>query len=126
MIAPQQLETLDPQTRQAVLALMAELSAKDDQLQRAQREASFKQALIDKLSHEMAVLKRQRFATTSEKFAASLNAEQQSLLEDTLDADIAEVEGEIERAPSPPPSSDPIQSRPARKAPKGSKRAPRP
>jgi len=98
VIAPQQLETLDPQTRQAVLALMAELSAKDDQLQRAQREASFKQALIDKLSHEMAVLKRQRFATTSEKFAASLNAEQQSLLEDTLDADIAEVEGEIERA----------------------------
>ena len=34
--------------------------------------------------------------------------------------------GEIERAPSPPPSSDPIQSRPARKAPKGSKRSPRP
>lgn len=34
--------------------------------------------------------------------------------------------GEIERAPSPPPPSDPIQSRPARKAPKGSKRAPRP
>ena len=105
MIAPKQLESLDPQMRQAVLALMAELSAKDDrlreqaeQLDRAQREAAFKQALNDKLAHELAVLKRLKFAATSEKFCAGMSAEQKSLLEETLDSDIAEVEGELERA----------------------------
>ncbi len=112
MIAPQQLDSLDPQTRQAVLALMAELSAKEEllrrsqaealerqqQLDRAQRDAAFKQTLIDKLTHEMAVLKRQKFATTSEKFTSGLNAGQKSLLDEALDADMAEVEGEIERA----------------------------
>ena len=84
---------------------MAEMSAKDEQLrgkavelERAQREAAFKQTLIDKLTHEMAVLKRLKFAATSEKFCAGLSAEQKSLLEETLDGDIAEVTGEIERA----------------------------
>lgn len=90
--------------RQALLALMSELSGKDEQLrdkavelERAQREAAFKQTLIDKLTHEMAVLKRLKFAATSEKFCAGLSAEQKSLLEETLDGDIAEVTGEIER-----------------------------
>jgi transposase len=106
VIAPQQLDSLNQEEmRQALLSLMSELSAKDDQLrdkavalERAQREAAFKQALIDKLTHEMAVLKRLKFAATSEKFRAGLSAEQKSLLEDTLDADIAELTGEIERA----------------------------
>jgi transposase len=99
VIAPQQLESLDPQQmRQALLTLMTELSAKDALLERAQREAAFKQALIDKLTHENAVLKRLKFAATSEKFSAGLSPEQKSLLEETLDSDIAEVQGEIERA----------------------------
>jgi transposase len=98
VIAPQQLDSLDPQARQAVLALMAQVAARDEHLQRLGREIAFKQALIDKLTHENAVLKRLKFAATSEKFAAGLSPEQKSLLEETLDADIAEVQGEIERA----------------------------
>ena len=106
MIASQQFDSLAPeQMRQALLALMSELSAKDEQLrgkavelERVQREAAFKQTLIDKLTHEMAVLKRLKFAATSEKFCAGLSAEQKSLLEETLDCDIAEISGEIERA----------------------------
>lgn len=106
MIAPQHFESLDPETmRQALLALMNELSARDaqlqdraDELERARREAAFKQTVIDKLTHEMAVLKRLKFAATSEKFCASLSAEQKSLLEETMDADIAE---EVERAVPP-------------------------
>ena len=87
----------------ALLALMSELSAKDELLQRRQREAAFKQALIDKLTHENALLKRLKFAATSEKFCAGLSAEQRSLLEETLDTDIAEVAAEIEQAnPSKP------------------------
>jgi transposase len=101
VIAPQQLDELDPQQmREALLALMAHLSAQDELLQRREREVAFKRALIDKLTHEMATLKRQKFAATSEKFRAGLSAEQRSLLEDALDADLAEVSGEINRASS--------------------------
>ena len=99
VISPQQLDTLDPQQmRQALLGLMAEMATKDEQLERQTREVAFKQALVDKLTHELAVLKRLKFAATSEKFCAGLSAEQRSLLEETLDADIAEASGEIERA----------------------------
>ncbi|WP_038215687.1 hypothetical protein, partial [Xenophilus azovorans] len=102
MISAQQLEALDPQVRQAMLSLMAEVAARDEQLrakdaliEQRERDAAFKQALIDKLTHEVAVLKRMKFAATSEKFAGS--AEQKSLLEDTLDEDLAELYREIKR-----------------------------
>ena len=99
VIDTQQLDTLDPQQmRQALLTLMTEMAAKDELLERQTREVAFKQALVDKLTHELAVLKRLKFAATSEKFCAGLSAEQRSLLEETLDADIAEAAGEIERA----------------------------
>lgn len=57
-----------------------------------QTEVRFKQAIIEKLTHENAVLKRLKFAATSEAFSA----EQKSLLEETLDSDQAAVEAEIE------------------------------
>ncbi|MCE2692603.1 MAG: IS66 family transposase [Rubrivivax sp.] len=99
MIAAQHIDRLDPQQmRQALLTLMSEVAAKDELLERQQREVAFKQALVDKLTHELAVLKRMKFAATSEKFCAGLNAEQTSLIEETLHADIAQVQGEIERA----------------------------
>ncbi|SEB19849.1 Transposase [Variovorax sp. YR216] len=100
MISAQQLEVLDPQVRQAMLSLMAEVAARDEQLrakdaliERRERDVAFKQALIDKLTHEVAVLKRMKFAATSEKFTGSV--EQKSLLEDTLDEDLAELYREI-------------------------------
>ena len=99
VIATQQIDTLDAQQmRQALLGLMAEMAVKDELLERQTREVAFKQALVDKLTHELAVLKRLKFAATSEKFCAGLSAEQKSLLEETLDTDIAEAVGEIERA----------------------------
>ena len=61
-------------------------------LQRREREVVFKQAVIDKLTHENAILKRLKFAAQSEAF----NPEQKSLLEETLDADLAAVAAEIE------------------------------
>ena len=76
MISEQQLEALDPQVRQAMLSLMSEVATRDEQLrakdaliERRERDVAFKQALIDKLTHEVAVLKRMKFAATSEKFA---------------------------------------------------------
>jgi hypothetical protein len=83
---------------------MAEAAANDERLRAmdaliAQRdhEIAFKQALIDKLTHEMVVLKRLKFAATSERFASTLSPEQRSLLEETLDTDIGELEGELVR-----------------------------
>jgi transposase len=90
MIGAQQLDALDPQTRQLVQSLLAQVQQRD-------AEIAFKQALIDKLTHEMAVLKRLKFAASSERFGSTLAPEQKSLLEETLDTDLAELTKEIER-----------------------------
>ncbi|KAA0219186.1 MAG: IS66 family transposase [Lautropia sp.] len=60
-------------------------------------EVRHKQATIDKLTHEMAVLKRLRFAARSER----LGAEQRSLLEEDTDADLQALADEIERLAPP-------------------------
>ena len=94
VIADTSFDTLDPQQmRQALLALQAEVARKDEIIQRQEREAAFKQATIDKLTHEMAVLKRLKFAARSEAFTA----EQKSLIEETIDADLAALAREIEQ-----------------------------
>jgi transposase len=83
-----QLNQLDaPQLREMVRSLMGTVGAKD-------REIAFKQATIDKITHEMAVLKRLKFAARSEHF----NAEQKSLLEETIDADLAALQAELDKA----------------------------
>jgi transposase len=60
---------------------------------RLQADVLHKQAVIEKLTHENAVLKRMKFAAQSERF----DGEQRSLLEETLDADLQAVSEEIER-----------------------------
>ena len=67
-------------------------------IERRDREIAFKQALIDKMTHEMAVLKRLKFAAQSERVAP----EQRNLLEETIDTDIAALELELENAKSTP------------------------
>jgi transposase len=67
----------DAQVRALAQQLMAKVSTQEVQLRH-------KQATIDKLTHEMAVLKRLKFAAKSEAF----NAEQKSLLEEAIDADL--------------------------------------
>jgi transposase len=82
-----QLHQLDaPQLREMVRSLMGTVVAKD-------REIAFKQATIDKITHEMAVLKRLKFAARSEAF----NAGQRSLLEETIDADLAALQAELDK-----------------------------
>jgi transposase len=94
VIATDRLDTLDPeQLRQAMRALMAEMVRKDELIEQQRREAVLKQTTIDKLTHEMAVLKRLKFAAQSEAF----NAEQKSLLEETIDTDLAALAKEIEK-----------------------------
>ena len=74
MIELPDLETLDAeQLRHAVRQLA--------------QQVKFNQALIDKLTHENALLKRLKFAAQSERHTP----EQRSLLEDEIEADLAAV-----------------------------------
>lgn len=72
--------------RALAMELMLEVRAKDSELR-------FKEARIAQLRHEMAVLKRWKFAARSEKLAA----EQQSLLDEAVDADLIAIEQELEQ-----------------------------
>ena len=87
MIDEAQLKALDAQQlREVVRSLMGELQQRD-------REIAFKQATIEKITHEMAVLKRLKFAAKSEHFSA----EQKSLLEEAIDADLEALQRELEQ-----------------------------
>lgn len=66
----------------------------------------YRQAKIDKLTHEMATLKRWRFGRSREQ----LDVGQISLLDETLDADIAAIEQELQNlAPAPKTDTVPRQ-----------------
>ncbi len=92
MIA-QNLNSLDlDELRQVAQSLMTAAAERDAIIECKERELAFKQATIDKLTHEMAVLKRLKFAAKSEAF----NAEQKSLIEEALDTDLAALAREIE------------------------------
>jgi transposase len=71
---------------------------------------TFKQATIDKLTHENAILKRLKFAAQSERYSA----EQRSLLEETLDADLQAVNDEIEQLQSEDTASPKAKQQPKR------------
>ena len=111
MVAQQQsLNNLSAeQLREMVASLMGHVSAKDAQIARHQTELRHSQALCAKLTHENALLKRMKFAAQSERF----NAEQRSLLEDEIEADLAAVTIEIEQL-QPPAAAPEARQQPKR------------
>ena len=66
-------------------------------LQRLMGEVKHKQALLDKLTYEMAVLKRLKFAAKAE----ALHADQRSLLDEALEEDLQAVAEEVEQMQPP-------------------------
>lgn len=81
-------------------------SAEIDRLSEAQlreftaalvQELALKQALIDRLTHEMAIIKRLRFAAKSEHF----NAQQKGLFDEDGDADLEALAQQLEQLASP-------------------------
>ncbi len=88
--------------RATVLALMQQINAQDERIARQSREMAHKQALIDKLTHENATLKRLKFAAKSEAYSA----EQRSLLEEALDTDLAELGQELANLGMPLPENE--------------------
>ena len=96
LMQPQSLDDLSAeQLREMTTRLLAELR--------------HSQALNAKLTHENALLKRMKFAAQSERF----NAEQRSLLEDEIEADLAAVAVEIEQL-QPPAAAPEAKQQPKR------------
>lgn len=90
VLEPQSLEGLSAEQLRSVLLSMIEAAAAQD------RQLAYKQAVIDKLTHENALLKRMKFAAQSERFGERFAPEQKSLLEDEIEADLAAVACEID------------------------------
>ena len=74
-----------------VTQLMAQVGEHAKTITRKDREILYRQTKIDQLTHEMAVLKRWKFGRSREQ----LDAGQASLLDETIDADIAAIEQEL-------------------------------
>lgn len=100
VIDPQQLQHMDAQQLRALAeGLLVKVMDQDQQLAAHQQrlvskdqEIHFKQTKIDLLTHEIARYKRLQFAAKSEK----LHADQRSLLDETLDTDLAALEAELQ------------------------------
>ena len=103
MNSPIDLSALDADQLRALAAqLMTQVAEKD-------HEIRFKDARNAQLTHEIAVLKRLKFAARSEKY----DLEQQSLLDETVDGDIAAIEIEL-AALSSQPKTEAEASKPRR------------
>ena len=72
-------------------ALLAQLTVKETELSHKDQELRTKQLKIDQLTHEMATLKRWRFARSSER----LDSPQRSLLEESIDEDLEAIQLEV-------------------------------
>lgn len=73
------------------------------------QELAWRQAKIDKLTHELAIYRRWRFGTKTERWPV----EQAELFEETTDADLAAVEAELEQVT--PPTAGEEKQQPKRK-----------
>src|SRR5690606_27736063 len=65
-----------------------------DRAVRQDRELQYTRTLNEKLTHELAILKRHKFARRSEQ----LDAAQGRLLDELIDSDIAAIEAELDQA----------------------------
>jgi transposase len=100
------LNDLSPHQLRALAAeLLAKVGQKDQELLRKDRELQYRQMRIDQLTHELSVLKRLQFGKRSEQ----LSAEQVSLFDETMDADLATIEAELEALQSDSPQRKPRQ-----------------
>ena len=102
----------DQQHNQEITERDLKIAVLDQAITSKDREILYRQAKIDQLTHEMAVLKRWKFGRSREQ----LDAGQASLLDETIEADIAAIEQELENlAPTGKTDKEPT-SKPKRAA----------
>ena len=102
MVDPASLAHLDARQLRE-LALLGQVADKD-------RELHLRQTKIDQLTHEMAVLKRWKFGRSAEQ----LDPAQRQLFEETVAADLAAIEEELDGLRTP---SAPTEARQPKRAP---------
>ena len=90
------LDSLDALSAEQLRTLAAELIEKVD---KRDRELHLRQTHIDQVTHQIALLKRLRYGARSEQ----LHSGQASLLEESVDADLAAIETELEALQDIPP-----------------------
>jgi len=93
---------------QKINTLERESAAQEQQIDSLQRELLFKTTRVDQLTYELARYKRLKFDRSSEK----LDPAQASLLEETIDVDLAAMQEELEQLePTPPAVKAKLQPR---------------
>jgi len=106
------LDQLPPEQLRALAAqLMQRVESLDQKVETMGKKIHRNQTLIEKLTHEIAQLKRFKFAKRSEQ----LSPDQVSLLDDLIDTDIAAIEAELE-ALKPARASTEVRQKPKRTA----------
>lgn len=106
------LDQLPPEQLRALAAqLMQRVESLDQKVETMGKKIHRDQTLIEKLTHEIARLKRFKFAKRSEQ----LSPDQVSLLDDLIDTDIAAIEAELE-ALKPARASTEVRQKPKRTA----------
>jgi transposase len=104
-IAPEQLAGLcESELRELAARLLA-------RIERHTHEIDWRDAKLEKLAYEIAHLRRMKFGATSEQ----LNAQQKALFDESVDADIAALEAELEDLKAPPADGK-TKARPKRAA----------
>lgn len=105
-IAPEQLATLcESELRELATRLLA-------RIERHNHEIDWRVAKLEKLAYEIAHLRRMKFSARSEQFSA----QQKTLFDESVDADIAALEAELEDLKTPPPAGDKKNAPPKRTA----------
>ena len=98
---PSNLDQLNPQQLRDLTASLIQTVNQQTELLKS------RQLKIDQLTHEMATLKRWRFARRSEQ----IDAVQRSLLDESIDADLEAIELELEALRSAPDLPQPRRRR---------------
>lgn len=99
------------QLRALAAQLMQRVESLDQKVETMGKKIPRGQTVIEKLTHEIAQLKRFKFAKRSEQ----LSPDQASLLDDLIDTDIAAIEAELEALKLAPTSTE-VRQKPKRTA----------
>jgi len=91
-LPPHDLQGLPPQATALIEQMRQHIAHQADELQRKDREIALREAKIEKISFELARLKRWKFGAKTE----AMSAEQRRLFEETLAEDEAGLQAQLD------------------------------
>src|SRR5476649_2199069 len=113
MTSSPNLDQMTPDQLRAFAAqLLSQVETMGNTVETMGKKINRDQTVIEKLTHEIAQLKRLKFAKRSEQ----MNPEQASLLDDLIDTDIAAIEAELQALQIAPAATEQKKQKPKRTA----------